>query len=210
MSQTISAAKINLIDLREKFGLERVNDSNFFQEWQENLPNLSPDEQQVMDEVKADYLHLFEYPLLESVVKLVVLSPLLKQAGFYRPPFYIVGEKEIKLLSQDEDLMIQGRLDLLIFTPPFWVLVIEAKKAQYSLDVGIPQALAYMLADPHPEKPAFGLVTNGTDLIFLKLTQQDTPKYAESDVFSMRRRENELYTVLRILKRFAEIVTSQN
>ena len=209
MSQTISATKINLIDLREKFGLERVNDSTFFQEWQENLPDLSPDEQQVMDEVKADYLHLFEYPLLESVVKLVVLSPLLKQAGFYRSPFYIVGEKEVKVLSQDEDLMIQGRLDLLVFTPPFWVLVIEAKKAEYSLDVGIPQALTYMLADPRPEKPVFGLVTNGTDVIFLKLTQQDKPKYAESDVFSMRRRENELYTVLRILKRFAEIVNSK-
>ncbi|MEL7039370.1 MAG: restriction endonuclease subunit R [Cyanobacteria bacterium J06592_8] len=207
MTQTISAAKINLIDLRERFGLQRVNDLEFFREWQENLPSITPEERQIMDEVKAEYLHLFEYPLLESVVKLVVLSPLLKQAGFYRSPFYIVGEKEVRVLSQDEEMMIQGKLDLLIFIPQFWVLVIEAKKSQYSLDVGIPQALTYMLANPHPQHPAYGFVTNGTDCIFLKLIQQDTPKYAESDVFSLRRRENELYTVLSILKRLAEIVT---
>ncbi|MDY7023862.1 MAG: restriction endonuclease subunit R [Cyanobacteriota bacterium] len=207
MTQTISAAKISLIDLRERFGLQRVNDLEFFREWQENLPSITPEERQIMDEVKAEYLHLFEYPLLESVVKLVVLSPLLKQAGFYRSPFYIVGEKEVRVLSQDEEMMIQGKLDLLIFIPQFWVLVIEAKKSQYSLDVGIPQALTYMLANPLPQHPAYGFVTNGTDCIFLKLIQQDTPKYAESDVFSLRRRENELYTVLSILKRLAEIVT---
>ena len=35
-----------------------------------------------------------------------------------------------------------------MFHPPFWVLVIEAKRAEYSLEVAISQALAYMLANP--------------------------------------------------------------
>ncbi|NJM59746.1 MAG: hypothetical protein HC849_05380 [Oscillatoriales cyanobacterium RU_3_3] len=83
-------------------------------------------------------------------------------------------------------------------------MVIEAKKAQFSLEAGIPQALAYMLGNPHPEKPALGFVTNGIDFIFLKLTQQETPKYAESYSFTLRSADG-LYTVLKVLKRFAQL-----
>ncbi|GFZ95584.1 hypothetical protein [Okeania sp. KiyG1] len=85
-------------------------------------------EMAAMDEVKEEYLHLSQYPLLEPVVKLVVLSPLLKWAGFYRYPFFITAEKEVKISSEDEATIITGSLDLLVFTPEFWVLVIEAKK----------------------------------------------------------------------------------
>ncbi|HEY9635906.1 MAG TPA: hypothetical protein V6D14_21040 [Coleofasciculaceae cyanobacterium] len=58
MVQTIQAQKINLIDLIERFGLERINDDQFFREWQDDLPELTDSEKQVLDEVKADYLHL--------------------------------------------------------------------------------------------------------------------------------------------------------
>ncbi|AOW99912.1 hypothetical protein BJP34_11025 [Moorena producens PAL-8-15-08-1] len=51
-------------------------------------------------------------------------------------------------------------------------MVIEAKRAEYSLKVGIPQALAYMLANPELQKPAFGFVTNGGEFIFLKAMQR--------------------------------------
>ena len=40
MVQIIQAKDINLIQLREKFGLERIEDEQFFQEWQDNLPEL--------------------------------------------------------------------------------------------------------------------------------------------------------------------------
>ncbi|MFB2769779.1 hypothetical protein ACE1AT_10895 [Pelatocladus sp. BLCC-F211] len=56
----------------------------------------------------------------------------------------------------------------------------------------IPQALAYMLSNPNPKRPAFGLVLNGSDFIFLKLTKQDSPIYALSDEFALLKRENEL------------------
>ncbi|NEQ41717.1 MAG: hypothetical protein F6K40_38245 [Okeania sp. SIO3I5] len=74
---------------------------------------------------------------------------MLKWAGFYRHPFFITGEKEVRISSEDEAKIITGRLVILVFTPEFLVLVIEAKKTAYSLDVGIPQALAYMLASPN-------------------------------------------------------------
>ena len=210
MVETIQAQKINLLDLKLKFGLERTDNGDFFQEWQENLPELTDLEMAAMDEVKQEYLHLSQYPLLEPVVKLVVLSPLLKWAGFYRNPFFITGEKEVRISSEDEATIITGRLDRLVFTPEFWVLVIEAKKTAYSLEVGIPQALAYMLASPNLEKPNYGFVTNGTDFIFLKLIQQEKLVYSESDLFSIRRRHNDLWNVLQILKRLSQLVIQGN
>ena len=204
MVQTIQAQNVKLRDLIENFGLQRTDDAQFFREWQDDLPTLTDLEKQTLDEVKGDYIHLSEYEILEPVVKLVVLSPLLRLAGFYRAPFYLSAEKEVIIESEDEGTIVRGRLDLLVFTPDFWVLVIEAKKAQYSLEAGIPQALAYMLGNPHPEKPALGFVTNGIDFIFLKVTNQGTPKYAESYSFTLRS-EDGLYTVLKVLKHFAQL-----
>ncbi|MFN6068222.1 MAG: hypothetical protein ACK45T_13820 [Pseudanabaena sp.] len=51
----------------------------------------------------------------------------------------------------------------------------------------IPQALTYMMANPYSDRPMFGLVTNGSEFIFLKLQHQDSLKYAESDLFSIKR-----------------------
>ena len=204
MVETIQAQNIILYDLEAKFGLQRIDDEQFFREWQDNLPELTDSEKQALDDVTADYMHLSKYPILEPVVKLVVLAPLLRLAGFYRAPFYLSAEKEVIIESEDEGTIVRGRLDLLVFTPDFWVLVIEAKKAQYSLEAGIPQALAYMLGNPHPDKPALGFVTNGIDFIFLKVTNQGTPKYAESYSFTLRSKDG-LYTVLKVLKRFAQL-----
>ncbi len=87
-----------------------------------------------------------------------------------------------------------------------WILVIESKRSRFSLEVGLPQALAYMLSNPNSEKPSFGLVTNGSNFTFLKLTKQGTPQYALSDEFSLLNRRNDLYTVLSILKRLGNLM----
>ncbi len=205
MVQTIQAQNIKLHDLIEELGLQRTEDEQFFREWQDDLPELTEIEKQALDEVKADYFHLSEYPILEPIVKLVVLSPLLRLAEFYRAPFYLTGEQEVRIVSEDEGTIVTGRLDLLVFTPEFWILVIEAKKAQYSLEAGIPQALAYMLDHPNSEKAALGFVTNGIDFVFLKLIKETTPKYAQSYRFSLDSRDD-LYTVLKVLKRFSQLL----
>ncbi|WP_293162072.1 hypothetical protein [Okeania sp. SIO2C9] len=57
MVETIQAQKINLLDLKLKFGLEWTDDGEFFQEWQENLPELTDLEMAAIDEVKQEYLH---------------------------------------------------------------------------------------------------------------------------------------------------------
>ncbi|WP_211178600.1 MULTISPECIES: type I restriction enzyme HsdR N-terminal domain-containing protein [Brasilonema] len=172
MVQTIQAKDINLAHLSEKFGLERIEDEQFFRDWQDNLPELSDLEKQLVDEVKGEFFHLSQYEILEPVVKMVVLSPLLKLAGFYRPPFYITAEKGIEIVSEDEGTIVRGQIDILVFHPPFWIITIEAKRAQYSLEAAIPQVLAYILGSPDSRKPVFGFLTNGREFQFLKLTKK--------------------------------------
>ncbi|MFN6469132.1 MAG: type I restriction endonuclease [Nostoc sp. SerVER01] len=205
MVQVIQAKDITLAELIEQFNLQLADDEEFFSEWRHDLPEFTDLEKQSLNEVKAEYLHLSRYPILQPVVKMVVLSPLLRLAGFYQPPFYIASEQEVEISSLDEGTIIRGRIDILVFHPAFWVLVIEAKRAQYSLEVAIPQALAYMLNNPDTEKPMYGFVTNGREFQFIKLTKQDTPRYALSYTLSLNRGDD-LYTVVKGLKRLADLI----
>ena len=205
MVQVIQGRDITLAQLIDEFGLQRADKEEFFSEWQQYLPELSELEKQSLNEVKAEYLHLSRYQILEPVVKMVVLSPLLRLAGFYQPPFYIASEQQVEICSEDEGTIVRGRIDILVFHPPLWVLVIEAKRADYSLVPAIPQALAYMLADATSAKPVFGFVTNGSEFQFIKLTKQNTPRYALSYTLSLNRGDD-LYTVVKVLKHLAGLI----
>lgn len=70
------------------------------------------------------------------------------------------------------------------------------------------QILAYMLGNPYPDQPSFGMITTGGSFIFLKLVKGETPQDGTSDIFDIRNRGNSLYSVLRILKRLSELVIS--
>jgi len=59
--------------------------------------------------------------MLEALVKMVVLLPLLKPASFYREPFFLSGEKHIKITSEDQGTIVTGKIDILVDTPQFWV-----------------------------------------------------------------------------------------
>ena len=208
MVQVIQAQTLNLIDLEEKFGLRLADNDQFFGEWLNQLPELTELERQLLDRVKENYLSLVKRrPMAEDMVKMVVLSPLLDLAGFYRSPFYVQTETSVDIVVEDQEEIVRGRIDVLVLQQQFWLLVIESKNAGFSLVEAIPQALAYMLANPHPQKPAFGLVTNGSEFVFLKLVKQDPPQYALSDQFTLLKRESELHYVLRVLKKLAQILS---
>ncbi|MEB3338913.1 MAG: restriction endonuclease subunit R [Leptolyngbyaceae bacterium] len=206
MVQTIPAEKLTLYELEKTFHLQRVQDTQFFPEWQSHLPKLTAVEKQQLDRAKAHYLYLATRPMLEEMVKMVVISPLLDLAGFYEPPFYSTSEKSVKLSAKDDGVTIRGKIDVLVIQDQLWVLVLEAKQAGFSLQPGIPQALAYMLANPQPAKPLYGLVSNGSNFIFLKLLQPGTPQYALSNEFTLMREDEDFHQVLRILKRLAQVV----
>ena len=207
MVQIIAATAINLHDLKSRFQLHLVDDDQSFREWQDDLPEISGLEKQQLDRVKACYLNLVQYSMLEEAVKMVVVSPLLNLAGFYLPPFYIATEETVEISDEDEEVAVKGKIDVLVVKNQLWVLVIESKRPSYSLEVAIPQALAYMMASPNTDRPTFGMVTNGSDFRFIKLVRQGIPKYALSNSFDIRDRGNELYGVLSVLKRLAEIIS---
>ncbi|HEY9872073.1 MAG TPA: hypothetical protein V6D12_01485, partial [Candidatus Obscuribacterales bacterium] len=82
MVQLIAATAINLHDLESRFQLHLFDDDQSFREWQDDLPEITELEKEQLDRVKACYLNLVQYSMLEEAVKMVVVSPLLNLAGF--------------------------------------------------------------------------------------------------------------------------------
>ncbi|MEQ8973082.1 MAG: restriction endonuclease subunit R [Coleofasciculus sp. C1-SOL-03] len=208
MVQIIQAQDIDLRYLIENYRLQRVEDNQFFPEWQEDLPDLSDSDKQQLDKVKAGYLNLLNYPpLLEDVVRMDVLDPILFIGDFYLAPFYVKSEQSIDIVEEDDGVIIRGRIDTLVLKNQLWVMVIESKRASYSIEAGLAQMLAYMLGNPNPEKPSYGMITSGGTFIFVKCVQENYPKYATSNLLATRN-PGDLYSVLKILKRLSQIVIS--
>jgi predicted type IV restriction endonuclease len=205
MTQILQAEKITLYELVTQFNLQLQEDLLFFKEWWQNLPEINSQEKQQLQRVKNNFLNLTMRPMLEDMVKMVVLSPLLDLAGFYLPPFYTTSENSIVIEEKEKDLIIRGKIDVLVCKNQLWILVIESKRSSFSLEVGIPQALSYMLASESLDIPVFGMVTNGSNFIFLKLVKQVEFCYALSDEFTLRRKED-LNTVLAILKQLGNCI----
>ncbi|HSF72287.1 MAG TPA: restriction endonuclease subunit R [Microcoleus sp.] len=210
MTQSIQSKTLTLLDVETKFNFQLCEDEQFFREWIDDLPEISDDKKRSLDNVKAGYINSVKYAMLEDTVKMVVLAPLLFLADFYLTPFHIEAEKSVELTIEDEDTIVKGSLDVLLLLKSFWVVAIEAKRSQYSVEAGLPKLLFYMLNDPTPEPVTFGLLTNGSSFRFIKMTKQDTPQYAVSKLFDIANPGNELYEVFRILKRLAGIISSDS
>ena len=208
MTQIIQAKNIDLRYLIDNFGIELVLDRQFFWEWEEELPEITDLEKQLLDKVKAGYLNLLNYPpLLEDVVRMAIVDPILFIGDFYLSPFYVKSEESIDIAVPDEDIIIKGRMDTLVLKDRFWVMIIESKKASFSIEEGLAQILAYMLGNPYANQPSFGMIATGSEFIFVKLVKGKPPRYSLSKGFLMRNPGNELYEVLRILKGLTQLVS---
>ncbi|MGI0496578.1 hypothetical protein ACOKW7_02570 [Limnospira platensis CENA597] len=102
-------------------------------------------------------------------------------------------------------MIVKGNIDTLVLKNQVWVMVIESKQAKLSVEAGLAQILAYMLANPNSHQPSFGLITNGGSFLFLKLIQTEHPQYATSDLFGINNRQNNLSDVLKVLKKLIQI-----
>jgi hypothetical protein len=206
MVQTLAIERLTIYDLEQRFGLQEVADGSFFSEWQGDLPALSSAEQERLARVEATYANLERRSLLENTVKLAVVAPLLDLAGLFLPPFYVTTEKSVEITALTDELTLKGRLDVLVLKDQLWVLVIESKRAEFSLKVGIPQVLGYMLAAPESPLPLYGLVTNGSSFVFLKLVGR---QYARSKELILDQDEG-LAKTLQITKALADIVAGNS
>ncbi|MEG3909015.1 type I restriction endonuclease [Microcoleus sp. w2-18bC1] len=208
MTQSIQAKTLTLHDVKTKFNFQLCEDEQFFREWIDDLPEITDEEKRYLDKVKAGYTNSADHSMIEDTVKMVVLAPLLFLADLYLNPFHIEAEKSVELVTVDEGILVRGSIDVRLLIESFWVVAIEAKRAQYSVEAGLPQLLFYMLNDPSPEPLTFGLLTNGSSFRFIKVTKGDIPEYAVSKLFDIGSPGNELYEVFRILKRLAGIISS--
>ncbi|MEW6498090.1 MAG: type I restriction endonuclease subunit R [Cyanobacteriota bacterium] len=215
MVETIFAKDISLYELEEQFSLQPTDDS-CFTEWLSDLPAVSESDKQALNRVRSNYLNLIKRRFMsEEAVKMVVLSPLLDLAGFYQPPFAIETETSIKISAEDEGVIVKGNIDVLVVQRQFWILVIEAKATKFDVMTALPQALVYMLDDPKREqlcssasdRQTLGLLVNGREFVFVKLTQQDTPQYSLSKAFSILTPEQDLYDVLHLLKHIGGLIS---
>ncbi|MEH1864994.1 MAG: type I restriction endonuclease [Nostoc sp.] len=210
MTQTAAITEpiTTLQDAENRFGFVRVEDKQFFPEWYEGLSEITEAEKASVDVVRRRYLyHRAGGDLLEGTVILLLVSPILALSGFYDPPFRIKAESSVELVLDDGEEILRGRIDVLVLQDQFWVMVLESKKTTLSVWAAVPQALAYMMANPNPSKPVFGMVTNGDDILFVKVTQTDTPKYDLSRVFAPLTSARELYAVLQILKCIGQLIS---
>ncbi|MEM7536041.1 MAG: restriction endonuclease subunit R [Chloroflexota bacterium] len=207
MPKKIFAKDVTLYDLETHFNLSLNEHAQFFSEWQTDLPEINAVEQAFLDNVKTSYQHRTKYPAtLANAVQITVVSPLLHLSEFLLPPFVLQTETSVQITTQDEEIQIEGRIDILMLREKIWALVIESKHAELAIKVGFPQILSYMLATPTPERPCYGMVTNGGSFIFFKvamgeMTESGNPEYGMSRVFDLVNPENDLYSVLRIMKK---------
>ncbi len=206
MTEAGNANNVTLHDLEATFKLQLDEGPGFFPDWQTNLPDVDPQEMRLLDKLKAGYLNLVKYPpMLENTVQMTVLAPLLYLADFYLAPFNVKSEASVSFADVDEGVTVEGRIDVLILKGNLWVVVVESKRASFSVEAGLAQLLSYMLSNPHPGRLNVGLITTGGSFAFVKLVPGTSPRYALSRVFELRNPGNELYSVLRVLKHFRQL-----
>jgi len=194
ISTAITEAITTIAEAEKRFQLSRNEANDFFTAWQD-------DRSEVTERDRADLAILWQRyvyqrsrgHLLENTIMLILISPLLALGGLYDDPFQIKAEESIKITVSDGEEILQGRIDALVITDRFWVIVVESKRSMLSLWSALPQALAYLMANPNPEYPVFGMLTNGDEMVFIQMKDQ---KYAFSRVFSPLVAQSDLEAML--------------
>ena len=203
ISQTITTLEA----LEQKFKLSPTDNELFFQECQQDLPELTDQEKETLEQIKRRFLrHRKRVSLTEGVINQLLISPLLTLAGLYDEPFYVTTEASVELEIEEEEEILRGRIDTLIIAQQLWVLIIESKST-IAFPVALPQIMTYMMANPNPQIPVYGLIGNGDEFMFIKMLTKGVPQYDFSNIFFLLLpRRNQLEDILQILKQIAKIM----
>ncbi|MEM9214856.1 MAG: restriction endonuclease subunit R [Cyanobacteria bacterium P01_F01_bin.150] len=200
MGKSAPVNELTLRDIESLFSLSQTDNPDFFPEWQRASPELEEYDRCLLDRARTDFLYLAKDSVHEEIVKLVVVAPLLSAAGFYRHPFRPVAEKQVELALKEDEEILRGRLDILVLNNQLWITLLEAKNKRFNILEALPQALFYMMGSPTSQSTLFGLATNGSEFLLVKLQRGETPQYALSRLFSVLNPGNDLYQVAGILQ----------
>ncbi|MFN9857037.1 MAG: type I restriction endonuclease subunit R, partial [Pseudanabaena sp.] len=97
---------------------------------------------------------------------------------------------------------LQGRIDVLVLRDRLWIIVLESKKTMLSIWSALPQTLAYLMPSPNGDRPNFAMLTNGDDIVFVKL---EGKQYAMSQVLAPLINRGDLEVAWQVLRKIAEI-----
>jgi hypothetical protein len=199
----VTEAITTIAEAEGKFGLSRSESKDFFTEWYDQLPEINSSDRANLEILWRRYIyHRSGGHLLESTVILLLVSPLLTIAGLYDPPFRIKAEESIVINVADSEETLQGRIDVLVLRDRLWIIVLESKKTMLSVWSALPQTLAYLMASPNSDRPNFAMLTNGDDIVFVKL---EGSQYAMSQVLAPLVNRGELEISWQVLRKIAEI-----
>ena len=191
-----------IAEAEQKFGLSRSELKDFFTEWYDQLPEINSSDRTNLEVLWRRYIyHRSGGHLLESTVMLLLVSPLLTITGLYDPPFLLKAEESVLIKISDSEETLQGRIDVLVLRDRIWIIVLESKKTMLSVWSALPQTLAYLMASPNGDRPTFAMLTNGDDIVFVKL---EGKHYAMSQVLAPLVNQHELETAWRVLRKIAE------
>jgi hypothetical protein len=208
--QTLSAKNLSLSDVEQRLNMtERLGET--FSDSLVLEPITEFEEQEIF-QIRDDFLpYLKARKVSEGQVKLLVLAPLLRLAGFYHAPLSIQLEENIaEIVIEDEGTVIKGRMDILTVNknqdPCFWTLVIESKNSTVEVYEGLPQLLTYVFKQLQQQSAVWGLVTNGRTYLFSHIYQGQLPTYSLLPELSLNNSDR-LIELLQVLKAIAKLQT---
>lgn len=179
-----------------------------------SLEPLTQFEQQELTQIRSDFdSYLTKARVFEGLVKALTTFPLLRLAGFYRPPLKINLEQNIAdIVIEDEDTTITGQLDILAINATqrittnasFWALVIESKNSSIAPLAGLPQLLTYASISLKCQESVWGLITNGELYQFVHIQQGTPPTYQQMPLLSLMDAEPSI-ELLQVLKAICKL-----
>ncbi|WP_333408825.1 restriction endonuclease subunit R [Microcoleus sp. T2B6] len=184
MTQNLEASQLSLNDVRRLLKLERQTGGGFTDFF--SLERLTGFEQQELLQIGNHFWrHLEAGKVSAKLVKFLVLSPLMRLAGFFDIPIVLTMEDSIPIEVEDGDTLIKGRLDILAVNQPdaelaaaqFWILVVEAKNSAIAPLTGLPQLLTYTYKSLQQQSSVWGLTTNGESYRFVRVTRGNPCTY---------------------------------
>lgn len=184
MTTTLDVRNLTLHDVYRFLKIERHINHSFTSLL--SLDPLDEEEQRQLEAIRSSFDSYYSWgKISEGQVKFITLAPLMWLAGFYQPPIQITLEENIAdILIEDEETSLKGRMDILAVnktgakaTPPFWILVIEAKNSTVEALEGLPQLLTYAYKSLEHQQSVWGLTTNGLSYRFVYLQQGNPITY---------------------------------
>jgi hypothetical protein len=215
MTQNLEASQLSLNDVRRLLKLERQT-GGFFTDFF-SLEPLTDFEQQELLLIGNHFgRHLEAGKVSAKMVKFLVLSPLMRLAGFFDIPIVLTMEDSIPIEVEDADTLIKGRLDVLAVNQPdaelaaaqFWILVVEAKNSAIDPWAGLPQLLTYAYKSLQQQSSVWGLTTNGRNYQFVYLTRGNPCTYQILPDLSLTDRERSLL-LAQVLKAICKLQNVQ-